>query len=333
MTSIPTDDVHEAAARWFVRLQDCEDERLWEEHLDWLMADPAHAEAYAQVESLWIAAEDLPPRPEVAPVPSVATPAAPVVSLDEARARRAQARSWLRPAMGLAAAAAVAVFAVPQIARLIAPAGETYRTGGEGIRVVALADGSHLTLNRNSEVTVRLEDHRRTATLAAGEVLFDVHHEPTRPFTVTAAGRDVRVLGTEFDVIDQAGTFSVAVRRGLVSVSPTGAGGVATRLSAGTALVRAPGERTDRVERIDPDEPMAWEHGQLVFSDKPIEAVARDLSRYMGGPIAVAPALRGMKVSAVFRIADHARMRREVEAALPVRLESSGGRLTLVPGR
>lgn len=332
MTAIPIDDVHEAAARWFVRLQDCEDERLWEEHLDWMLADPAHAEAYAKVESLWIAAEDLPLPTEVAPA-TPAVPAAPVVSLDAARARRAQSRSWLRPAMGLAAAAAVAVFAVPQIGRLLSPAGETYRTGGEGIRVVALADGSRLTLNRNSEVTVRLEDDRRTATLAAGEVLFDVHHEAARPFTVTAAGRNVRVLGTEFDVIDQAGTFSVAVRRGLVSVSPAGAGGEATKLPAGTALVRAPGERVDRVERIDPDGPMAWEHGQLVFSDKPIEAVARDLSRYIGGPIAVDPALKGMKVSAVFRIADQVRMRREVEAALPVRLETSDGRMTLVPAR
>ncbi|KQO49618.1 FecR family protein [Sphingomonas sp. Leaf257] len=322
-----TDDADEAAVQWFVRLQDCEEEQLWEAHLAWLQADPAHAAAYARVESLWVAADDLPH----AAAPAAQSEGAAVLSLAEARAKRDRSRRWALPFLSMAAA--VAVLAGPQITRMIAPPGETYRTGGEETKVVTLADGSRLTLNRNSAVTVRLEDDRRTATLATGEVLFDVHHEPARPFTVTAAGRDVRVLGTEFDVLDDGSSFAVAVRRGLVSVSPAVEGGAVTKLPAGRALSRGPGARVDTVERIDPYQALAWERGQLVFTDKPIEAVARTLSRYMGAPIAVDPALRGMKVSAVFLVADRSQLRRQIEAALPIRVKAIHGRLSFVPAR
>lgn len=329
MAPMTTDDAEEAAIQWFVRLQDCEDEQLWEAHLAWLQADPAHVAAYARVEGLWIAADDL---HDAAPLAAQGEGAA-VHSLADARAERDRSRRWALPALGMAAAAAAAVLAGPQITRMIAPQGETYRTGGDATKIVTLADGSRLTLNRNSAVTVRLEDDRRTATLATGEVLFDVRHEAARPFTVTAAGRAVRVLGTEFDVLDEGGRFAVAVRRGLVSVSPAVDGGVVTKLPAGTALSREPGERTDTVERVDPDQALAWERGQLVFTDKPIEAVANTLSRYMGAPVAVDPALRGMKVTAVFQIADRSQLRRQIEAALPIRVKAIHGRLSFVPAR
>lgn len=329
MAPMTTDEAEEAAIQWFVRLQDCEDERLWEAHLAWLQADPKHAAAYARVESLWVAADDL---RDAAPL-GVQSEGAAVHSLADARAQRDRSRRWALPLLSMAAAAAVAVLAGPQITRMIDPPGETYHTSGEETKVVTLADGSRLTLNRNSAVTVRLEDDRRTATLATGEVLFDVHHEAARPFTVTAAGRDVRVLGTEFDVLDEGGDFAVAVRRGLVSVSPAADGGVVTKLPAGTALSREPGERVDTVERIDPDQALAWERGQLVFADKPIEAVAHTLSRYMGAPIAVDPALRGMKVSAVFQVAGRSQLRHQIEAALPIRVKAIHGHLSFVPAR
>lgn len=329
MAPMTTDDAEEAAIQWFVRLQDCEDEQLWEAHLAWLQSDPAHAAAYARVENLWVAADDL---RDAAPLAAQSEGMA-VHSLAEARAKRDRSRRWALPLLSMAAAAAVAVLAGPQITRMIDPPGETYRTGGEETKVVTLADGSRLTLNRNSAVTVQLEDDRRTATLATGEVLFDVHHEAARPFTVMAAGRDVRVLGTEFDVLDEGGNFAVAVRRGLVSVSPAVDGGVVTKLPAGTALSRERGARVDTVERIDPDQALAWEHGQLVFTDKPIESVAHTLSRYMGTPISVDPALRGMKVSAIFQVADRSQFRRQIEAALPIRMKTTHGRLSFVPAR
>ncbi|WP_167693040.1 FecR family protein [Sphingomonas azotifigens] len=319
-------DAEEAAVEWFFRLQDCEDEQPWLDHLAWMEADPAHAEAYAKVERLWIAAEALPPI-----APAAADAPAEIVSLDAHRAakQRRVARWWLP--VGIAAAASVAaVIGLPQLGHLGDPAAQTYRTDGTSTKVVALADGSRLTLNRNTELTVTLGDKVRTAELRSGEAIFDVHHEPSRPFTVAAAGREVRVLGTEFDVLSQNGTFGVAVRRGLVAVSPAQDGGAVTRLPAGTGLRRVAGDTADRVEKIAPDDALAWAKGRLIYSDSPIETVAHDLERYTGTRVSVSPDLRSLRVSGVLTIGDPAAVDRQIEALLPVRVEKVDGERRLV---
>lgn len=322
-------DPEEAAVEWFVRLQDSDDEQLWLDHLAWIEADPANAEAYAKVERLWIAAEALPTEaPVEAPAEAV------IVSLDAHRAARAEKQArprWWLPASAAVAAAVAAVVALPQLAPWSGPAAATYRTDGSGTRVVALADGSRLTLNRNTEVVVTLGDKVRTAELRAGEAIFDVHHEPARPFTVAAAGREVRVLGTEFDVLNQDGAFGVAVRRGLVSVSPAQDGQATTRLPAGTGLIRAAGDTADRVQPIEPDNALAWAQGRLVYTDSPIGDLARDLQRYTGTPVRVSPALRRLRVSGVLTIGDPTTLDRQIEALLPIRVEKVDGERRLVP--
>ncbi|WP_165831102.1 FecR family protein [Sphingomonas pokkalii] len=319
-------DPDEAAVEWFVRLQECEDEQVWLDHLAWMEADPAHAEAYARVERLWVAADALPAE---APVASEA--AAAVVSLDAHRAaKQSRVARWWFPGVIAAAASVAAVIGLPQFVHLGEPAGQTYRTDGASMRVVALADGSRLTLNRNTEIVVKLGDSVRTAELRSGEAVFDVHHEEKRPFTVSAAGREVRVLGTEFDVLNQNGAFGVAVRRGLVSVSAPAGGTTVTRLPAGTALHRAAGDTQDIVQTIAPDDALAWVKGRLVYSDSPIENVARDLERYTGTPVHVAPEIRSLHVSGVLTIGDPAALDRQIEALLPVRVEKVDGQRRLV---
>ncbi|WP_156360074.1 FecR family protein [Sphingomonas sp. Leaf10] len=321
-----------AAAEWFVRLQDCEDEQLWLDHLAWLEADPAHSAAYARVEALWVAADGLADLPADRGGTLAVQEGAEVVSFVDRHAARERRRSWWLPMSAVAAAAAVvALVAGPQIGGLFAPAGQTYRNGGDHAQVVALSDGSRLTLNRDSEVTVTLVRDGRTAELTTGEVIFDVHREPDRPFTVRAGGRDVRVLGTEFDVLNQEGAFAVVVRRGLVSVSDGNGNGPDARLPAGTALTRAPGQSADTITRVDPGAAMAWEKGQLVFADQPIQSIARDLSRYLRTPVAVDPAVRHLRVSGVLSITDPATLRRQVEAVLPVRVRTTDTGMILVP--
>lgn len=141
MAPMTTDDADEAAIQWFVRLQDCEDEQLWEAHLAWLQADPAHAAAYARVESLWVAADGL--SKAVAPVAK--GEGAAVHALADARAKRDRSRRWALPLLSMASAAAVAVLAGPQITQMIASPDKTYSTGGDETKVVTLADGSRLT--------------------------------------------------------------------------------------------------------------------------------------------------------------------------------------------
>jgi len=64
------------------------------------------------------------------------------------------------------------------------------------IRQVPLADGSRLTLDERSRVSVQYETATRRVRLEFGEVLFEVAKDPKRPFVVQAGNIRVRAVGT-----------------------------------------------------------------------------------------------------------------------------------------
>ncbi|WP_395445607.1 FecR family protein [Caulobacter sp. UC70_42] len=125
---------------------------------------------------------------------------------------------WLGGLGAAGAAAAVALVVAPW--GEILPASDTLYTTAKGEnRAIALADGSHIDLNTDSHLSVRLEKDARRVTVHEGQALFDVAHDAARPFLITAGDETVRVLGTKFDVRRRDGQLTVTVLRGLVEVS------------------------------------------------------------------------------------------------------------------
>ena len=315
------EEQHDAAITWFVLLQDCEEEAVWLAHRDWLEADPAHVAAFDAVARMWIEVDDL--------MQDSASSTAEVIDLDARRDERRRWRSLWRPAA--AAAAVIAAVGLLQLERLREPAAETFQTDATATRTIALADGSRVVLNRNTVIRVRLRDHARLIELSSGEAAFDVHRDATRPFSVLANGREVRVLGTEFNVLNQAGAFGVTVRRGLVSISAGSNGGPSVRLPAGTALMHRMDAQTDTLTKVKADDAFAWKDGRLIYVDRPISDIARDLGRYGGDTVAVAPELAAMRASAVLTIGDVRSLDRQLELLLPIRIETTARGRRIVP--
>lgn len=316
----------DTAVTWFVRLQDCDDELVWLAHREWLEADRANAAAYEAVARLWIEAEAL-SELEVAP----AAPIAEIIDLAAQRPKRPIWRAWGVPA--IAAAAVIAAVGLTQIEQPTAPASETFRTDAATSRTIALRDGSRMTLNRSSIATVRFAEHERLVELASGEAAFDVRHDTARPFAVLAGGRAVRVLGTEFNVLNASGTFAVTVRRGLVSVSPKQASGETVRLPAGMALTQDADGRPDKIVKVEAGDAFAWTEGRLIYVDRPLSDIARDLGRYGGDVVTVAPELTRMRVSAVLTIDKSRSLDRQLELLLPIRIERADAGRRIVPAR
>ncbi|MBN8615491.1 MAG: FecR domain-containing protein, partial [Deltaproteobacteria bacterium] len=99
------------------------------------------------------------------------------------------------------------------------PAGGTIRTDARTRVRLALSDGSELTLNHGTELSLDAEVPRRFR-LAAGELLADIEHlddGPNASFT-TPTGQ-VEVVGTKFDLTATDELASVRVTRGKVRVS------------------------------------------------------------------------------------------------------------------
>lgn len=86
-------------------------------------------------------------------------------------------------------------------------------------RLVKLADGSTVTLNKNSYLSYpgQFNGRLREVTLH-GEGYFDVKHDPSRPFLVHVSNLTITVLGTAFNV-NTGDKIAVTVTRGKVSVS------------------------------------------------------------------------------------------------------------------
>lgn len=88
-----------------------------------------------------------------------------------------------------------------------------------GRQLVKLPDGSTALLNENSELkySQTFGATNREVTLI-GEALFDVTHDPAKPFIVHTGKVSTTVLGTSFNVNSSQTKITVSVVRGLVQV-------------------------------------------------------------------------------------------------------------------
>ncbi|GBU15793.1 MULTISPECIES: FecR domain-containing protein [Methylobacterium] len=249
------DPVYEQAALWVARLSSPDataaDRKAFEA---WRAADPAHAEAYAEMDQ-W--------RRTMGRVP------------DPRRRRRG------KPA-GLAVAAALGLAGalghhIGLFDRLRADAW----TDVGGFRAETLADGSRVDLNTDTALALHYTAAERGIELLRGEAAFEVVPDSRRPFVVRGKGLSVRAVGTRFFVRVDGVATPVGVAEGQVEVTtPGGRAG----LRAGETLVR---EQASRVttERSDVARMMAWREGRLVFSGQPLSVVLAELERYRRGRI------------------------------------------------
>ena len=323
MTSIVSDEdrtVADAGA-WLARLQ--RDDVTETDALDfetWLAAAPGNRAAYQRALGLWHEFE--------------VTADAVLAELTH-RDRRAQVRPgptrrWLAGAGGLAIAAGLAVAVVAP--RLAEPAIQTYATGKGQHQRVTLADGSIVDLNAETRLSVSFSGKARRVTLGDGEAIFDVKHDAARPFTVAAADRVVRVVGTQFDVRNRRGDLSVTVARGQVQVRP-GAGA-----SSGRAFLLTPGHRlvvdrtgAEKLSAVDPQEAFGWRSGRLVYRAEPLANVVADLNRQYVQQIEVSdPELGKTPVTGVIVLDGQASVIARLSLMLPVRsIPSEQGLLLL----
>ncbi len=153
-----------------------------------------------------------------------------------------------------------------------------YAGKADAVRAIALADGSRVTLDRNSAVRVAYSASERRIELLKGRARFEVAHDPARPFLVRADGGAVVAHGTIFDVELQPTLVRVVLLRGSVEVraDPTVAKGAASRmLMPGQALVYGHGKAPSPPVAADPAD-TSWPDAMLSFDATPLrEAIAR----------------------------------------------------------
>ena len=138
--------------------------------------------------------------------------------------------SWFYPVGGVlrlcalvssglgALAASLTVFVGIRLT-VVGPDAVRYATKTGEMRTIALADGTTVEMNTASTLAVTFTGQERHVTLDQGEALFRVAKDGARPFLVTVGGRDVRDVGTVFNILRDHARTVVTVESGKVSVS------------------------------------------------------------------------------------------------------------------
>jgi transmembrane sensor len=181
---------------------------------------------------------------------------------------------------------------------------------------VTLADGSRITLNTASKVEVDLRRDGRRIRLLEGEALFEVSHDPKRPFDVHVGDVTLRAVGTQFDVDLRSSSTTVTVVEGRVAVDAGARAGVGSATDVGPDARHQVLGAADRLvisrsipgttqHGINVAAALSWTQHQLVFEKRPLEEVAAEFNRYNRRHIVIDDAdLRRQEVTGVFQSND-----------------------------
>lgn len=282
-----------AALRWLGRINQQAEQAQSAAFKRWLLEDPAHRRAYAEAEALWRLSE----------APSARLAAEEQDSLRqylEAIRRPRRTNHWRRFAVAACLVLGVGSMAGWHPQAWLQDLRADY-SSSEQVRQVTLADRSQLTLDAGSAVAVDFDHGERRVRLLRGAAFFEVTHTG-QPFLVEAAGGEVRVLGTQFEVREQDAGAQVTVRSGRVAVT-AGEGQQARELTANQQLAYAEGV-AGGVEAVDSEGRLAWRQGWLNYYQVPLGQVVEDLGRYYPGRILLLDGeMAQRKVSGSFPVA------------------------------
>jgi transmembrane sensor len=322
-TPVTPDLIAEAAA-WVAILHGPERTSATERGFaQWLKRSDAHARAFEEATAIWEEAKNL-PRP------------ARLRATSRSSSTGAAANRFVRFGLPVAAAVAAVTFATVLYIR-----SSGVSTGVGEQRLLALDDGSNVVLNTDTRVVVHYDRNSRTIELKAGEALFEVAKQPSRPFTVIAGDRRIRALGTSFSVRRDENRVAVTLVEGKVAVAPLNALGQPEKPSVGdngsSDVIMEPGERVvfepqkiAKTDRPQLDKVLAWQWREVALDDVMLADAIAEMNRYSRKPVVVdIPDAGSIRVTGLFRAGDSLSFARAVAAAYRLEVVEQDGAIRL----
>lgn len=285
----------------------------------WLAADIRHLGAYGRAEAV------------LARLERVHGSAIDEIRLGQSTAAPIWTRRRAIMAGSMAASVAAAAFVTAEYQQSYQR--ENYAAGIGQVKEVVLADGSVVTLNTNSNVSVKFTKERREVRLLQGEALFDVAKNKKRPFIVVAGDMQVRAVGTSFTVsMLPSHPIQVLVKEGVVELNHVSKGRtVPVRVSANTQVLASRDVPIVAAEvsaaKIERD--LAWQFGHLAFDNKTLQDAANEFARYSDVRIVVDPSVANRTVTGLFIANDPIGFAKAAAAVLKLRVDVADGKIQL----
>jgi transmembrane sensor len=174
-----------------------------------------------------------------------------------------------------------------------------YSTSVGEQRRIDLADHTQVQLNTDTAIDVQYTPERRQIHVLRGEILVAPNRADTRPLWVKTAEGLTRAV---------SGRFSVRQRDGFTQLGAD-QGALAVQIPSHTLELQA-GELISfdahslLARRVQRDGELAWSRGMIVAQGMRLEDFLDELGRYRRGRLACDPAVRGLRVSGTYPLAD-----------------------------
>lgn len=317
-------DLDEEAMAWVLRLTSglAEGEEL-DAFRAWRDQSPSHAAALAEARDLWtrmgpalVAGQE---RRVAEEFVGTLAPVAPRRA--RAKTRSAAPRKLSGPPRwaSVAAALVVAFGAVSWMSQ--SPFADLSATSVT--RSTTLADGSQVMMAPGTAMDVDIgATGDRHIKLEKGEAMFDVAHDPSRPFVIQSGEGEIRVLGTAFTVKKTGGMTQVIVARGRVEVKS----GSETRILKPDRMVVYGLTTMGGIRAIEASDAQSWTKNRLVFENQTLGDVIAELDRFE--PRKVVLLNREVRLKRVNAIIDLER----ADYWLSALEQSEGVKVTRLPG-
>lgn len=329
-------DARGQAVYWVGRLNDSSQALSaaeLEEFHGWLLRDARHEQEFLAVNNIAVTATDL-PAAERARLSALAAETA-AENLRAGVSTRRQFLKWSALAASVVAAIVLGGYFVQSQGWF----GETYATRTGETRVVTFREGSVAYLNTRTEVRWLGGGHDRRVALVEGEALFDVVHDPQRPFRVLLDNSEIQVLGTRFNIYRKnSGEVIVTVLEGTVEVREFGQkhGGGDGRpqwkrlLHANQQIEYRPIGLMREPHDTVAVNAVKWRSGVLKIEDEALPNVLDELTRYTDERILIRdPRLAQIRVGGAFSTRNVGATLARLAEIAPIEVMEKDGTFTL----
>lgn len=201
-----------------------------------------------------------------------------------------------------------------------------YETKVGEIRRLPLADGSVMTMNSGSQISVSLDRDLRQVNLVQGEAWFEVAKDARRPFVVAIGDVQVRAVGTAFSVRRRGTVVEVLVTEGVVETTAQHDKKLRLVLKAGDRALLGPSALVDYEtgQSSGVDRSLAWRSGMIDLDGTPLSSAAEEFNRYNQRQIIIAdPAIAAEQFDGLFRVNDPEGFAEAVKASIGVTLDTT----------
>jgi transmembrane sensor len=334
------DSVRDTAATWHERLSREASADTRSAFDAWRAQSPDHAAAYAAIERTWAQLKSTSHDPEILSLRHEAA-----LRLTRKTSSALRPLRWFAAAIFIVTLGAALTTVIPRAGIEFSPLswlkgithsrgdGRYVTTTGERL-TVSPDDGSQITLNTQSELTVAYTKAARSVRLTRGQALFEVAKDASRPFIVQAQDRRFIAVGTAFDVRIEGEEVKVTMLAGTVRAEgPTPDSPLVTTVTAGEQLTTDT-HTPDHVRRADPERVTSWRHGQVIFEDTRLGDAIDEVNRYSRTHIELSDQKLGeLRLSGAFATGGTSTFVEAVTTYFPLEVERSDEHTVILKAR